>query len=398
MRIAMVHLNLAHPGGDPRMFFSIASALTQIGHEVHIYTAEDNPSIFPDFRKGLEINIVPLEESLSFFLGGRGVFKKTINRWRQRDLQNEAILRIQEKIRTDCNILICQNDYSYSLCGWYKTKNRKAKTVWIMNNVPYYRSPKANPIMDFFSWAASLIEWARARKYVEGIDMIVVHDEERKKLAERLGVPVELLRIPIDFDGFYRPVKSISANTKKAIILGIGSLSPARKFEDIIAVGAVLKKRGYAVKVILICKDFWNDTVYKNFILKKTLELEMDKAVEFWFDGATEKELREAQKRAQVFVFPTHINIWNMSSFEAMAAGLPLVLSRASSITEVLHDGETALFFEPGEVQAAADKIEALVNDPVLYMKIASSGQEFVKQNLTWKAYVEKITAGFGKG
>lgn len=387
----MVHLNLAHPGGDPRMFFSIADSLRKVGHEVVVYTAENDPKFFPELQKGFEINVIPPPEPFSPILGGGGILKKVVNRWKRTRLQEEAVRRIQKKIRTDFDVLICQNDYSYSLGVWYKAQNPRAKTIWIMNNVPYYRSPKAGLVFNFLSWAASLIEWRRARKYIDGIDLVVVHDEERKKLAERLGVPVELLRIPIDFVGFYSPVRVVPEGAKKVVILGVGSLSPARKFEDIISAGAVLRERGYDVQVILICKDFWHDVAYKSFLLKKTEELGMKGAVEFWFNGATEEELRGAQKRANVFVFPTHINIWNMSSFEAMAAGLPLVLSRASSVTEVLRDGKDALFFEPGRPQDAADKIEDLISKPAFYENIASAGQEFVEKNLTWEGYARNF-------
>ena len=109
------------------------------------------------------------------------------------------------------------------------------------------------------------------------------------------------------------------------------------------------------------------------------------------FDGATEEELRAALAAADVFVFASVINIWNMSSFEAMAAGLPLVVSSATSLPEVLKDGTTALFFKPGDAEDIAEKVVALVRDPERCYAIAAAGQKFVGEHLSWDAYAKEF-------
>lgn len=105
----------------------------------------------------------------------------------------------------------------------------------------------------------------------------------------------------------------------------------------------------------------------------------------------SEGGLLEAYEKSDVFVFPNHIKIWGLAAFEAMAAGLPLVVSNITSIAEVLRDNENALFVEPLRPEQIAHKVEQLLKDPLVYKEIATAGQEFVKKELTWDAYAKRF-------
>ena len=77
-----------------------------------------------------------------------------------------------------------------------------------------------------------------------------------------------------------------------------------------------------------------------------------------------------------------------MSSFEAMAAGLVLLVSDSTSVAEALHDGEEALFFPPGDHEAISTHIINLLKNPAQYKEIAEKGQEFVREQLSWDNYI----------
>jgi len=269
--------------------------------------------------------------------------------------------------------------------------NSQAVTVWIMNNAPFYYVRRNSFFVDLVGRLKVFLEKQRAKKYLSGIDLVVVHDLEREKMIREFGKPVTLLRIPVDFKSFYQPAKRISLRKGQAVLLGIGSLSPNRKFEDIIVAGGLLLKKGYDTKVVLVCKDFWKDDSYKQRLFEVTRRSGMSERVIFHFEGVVEKELREIQRQATIFVFPNHINIWSMASFEAMAAGLPLVVSRATSLAEVLRDREHALFFGAGDTAELALRIQELIKSPQLYHRIAGNGQKFVKEHLNWDRYGDEL-------
>ncbi len=391
MKIAIIHFNLAAESGDPRVVFSLAQALKKLGHIVVIYTAQFDAKYFPNLHKGLDIREIPPPARLAVSSTSKRTIDIIKERLSQKRVQAEAARRIAAALDSDFDIIDCHNDYSYQVSRPYRKRNPKAKIVYTMHNPPYYHAPKSNPVVNFLSIVNAKIELIKLRNFLPSIDMIITLDEERKKMAEPLGLPVHILRIPVDFESFKAPVKTFKKGKRDIILLSVGALSPVRKFEDTILAASILRRSEYDARVILICRDFWNEKIYRDFLLRLTKELDMEKYVDFRFEGATEKELKAAQLESDFFIFPNHVNIWGMAAFEAMAAGLPLVVSRVTSVAEVLSDGKNALFSEPGNPENIASKVEKLIKNPKLYFSIAKAGQLFVKENLNWDVYAKKF-------
>ncbi len=113
--------------------------------------------------------------------------------------------------------------------------------------------------------------------------------------------------------------------------------------------------------------------------------------VTFRFDGASEEEMPKLFGECDIFVFPNTERIWGMAVLEAMAAGLPVVASRSTSVAEFLANTEAALFSDPANPESIADAVKDLINNPRKYQEIASQGQELVRNQLSWQAYAEKI-------
>ena len=82
--------------------------------------------------------------------------------------------------------------------------------------------------------------------------------------------------------------------------------------------------------------------------------------MDFYFEGVSDKELFALQAKTFAFIFPNHIKIWGMAAAEAMAAGLPVVVSDSTSVAEAMTDGENALFVRPGHPEEIAAKVKML--------------------------------------
>lgn len=395
----MVHLDLGLESGDPRMLYQIAQGIKKEGHDITIYTAHFNAACFPALHAGLRIVAVdgPSIAAQSVERGST-IASRILARLSRNKLQDEGVERIKRILPRDLDILVCQNDRSYTLGSFYKTVNPKVHTVWIMNNAPFYSERKSNILLTVGSRVNAAIERWRVERNIRGVDLVVVHDEERRKLAASLGKPTILLPIPVDFESFYQSAKTRNPNDRHITLIGIGSLSPARKFEDIISAGAILKDKGYEARVILICNDVRRDRAYKKLLLDRANDNGMNDLVNFYFEGASEKKLRELLQAADFFVFPNHFNIWSMAAFESMAAGLPLIVSRITSVAEVIKDGTEAMVFDHGNCTQIAAAAESLVNDHKRYNEVAAAGQAMVKRELGWKAYIQRfLIAAEGK-
>lgn len=76
--------------------------------------------------------------------------------------------------------------------------------------------------------------------------------------------------------------------------------------------------------------------------------------------------------------------------FEALAVGIPLVVSDLPVLHEVLRPGRDCMMFPPGDVESLRRSVDALLADPDLRERLSRSGVESVSKS-TWMARAERI-------
>jgi glycosyltransferase involved in cell wall biosynthesis len=92
--------------------------------------------------------------------------------------------------------------------------------------------------------------------------------------------------------------------------------------------------------------------------------------------GANTPELMKLYEEADIFCLPTHADGSSIASLEAMACGLPVVVSAVGGIPELIHDGETALLMRRGDYDDMAAKLEQLIGDRDLRLKLGRQGRQ----------------------
>ncbi|TMK98962.1 MAG: glycosyltransferase family 4 protein [Actinobacteria bacterium] len=85
---------------------------------------------------------------------------------------------------------------------------------------------------------------------------------------------------------------------------------------------------------------------------------------------------------ARAFVFPSLYEGFGLPVLEAMARGVPVACSDASSLPEVA--GEAALLFDPYDEDAIAQALARLIDDAELRRRLAALGRERVRE-FTWE-------------
>lgn len=65
---------------------------------------------------------------------------------------------------------------------------------------------------------------------------------------------------------------------------------------------------------------------------------------------------------------------------EAMAAGVAVVGSAIGSVTEILHENETALTYEPGNVEGLAAQVARLIQTPSVRQQLAATGKRVARE------------------
>ena len=139
----------------------------------------------------------------------------------------------------------------------------------------------------------------------------------------------------------------------------------------------------------------WDEDQSRDALIALVKRYKLGPYVELNFEGVSEADIVRMFRESDVFVQtvysppPSHHG-WGLVNFEAMAAGVPVVLVGSATATEVLKDGENALFFEPMNALQVAEKVKFLIDNPDAYQRIAEAGQLYVKEHQSWKRYAEE--------
>jgi glycosyltransferase involved in cell wall biosynthesis len=80
---------------------------------------------------------------------------------------------------------------------------------------------------------------------------------------------------------------------------------------------------------------------------------------------------------------------------EAMASGLPVVVSSVRALAEIIADRETGLLFPPLDSGALADQLQQLIASPALRAKLGSAARDWVARDRTWAHNADRYRAAY---
>lgn len=96
-------------------------------------------------------------------------------------------------------------------------------------------------------------------------------------------------------------------------------------------------------------------------------------------------------RRYDAFILSSFAESFGIAAVEAMACGLPVILSDIAPFREILRGGEDGLLFAPGSPGAAASCISTLCDDPEMRPLLASKSIERSKA-YSPEAYAARLT------
>jgi len=95
--------------------------------------------------------------------------------------------------------------------------------------------------------------------------------------------------------------------------------------------------------------------------------------------------------RARCLAFPTRFDIWGLVLPEAMAAGVPCVVSvQAGAADDLIQDGVNGFRVDFTDAQLAADRLARLLDNPGLAARLGEAASRFIRE----RASLEVSAAG----
>lgn len=107
-----------------------------------------------------------------------------------------------------------------------------------------------------------------------------------------------------------------------------------------------------------------------------------------WVDARGKQEL---MRSADLYVLPSYIEALPVALLEAMAAGVPVVATRVGGIPDVVEHGVHGLLVEPGDPEALARAIIALLTDDALRERLQLTAHRHVEARYSTRAVLAEL-------
>ncbi len=150
------------------------------------------------------------------------------------------------------------------------------------------------------------------------------------------------------------------------LVVTLSRLVPEKGLDVLMETAVMLKEKGYYFIVA-------GDGPLREKLHDKIKELNVGDNVRLTGYVETSRDLMAA---ADAFVLAAHAEPFGIALIEAMASGTPVVAARAGGPLEIIVEGESGLFFEPGVSYDLAAKLTMLKNDTVLSERLAEGAKE----------------------
>jgi alpha-1,3-rhamnosyl/mannosyltransferase len=229
----------------------------------------------------------------------------------------------------------------------------------------------------FPEWVEPETRRMHGRKYehaARSCDRVFVNSRfTGNEVVELLGVGEE--RVVVAYPGIdprFRP-EGEAAHLGGPYVLCVGTLEPRKNLPALMAAFALLRRRHPELTLALVGLEGWE---------REQLAAEGMRLLGFVSDD----ELARLYRGAAAFAYPSRFEGFGIPVVEALASGLPAVVSSHPSLDEA--SGEAALRADPDDPEAFADALEQAL------AASRGTGVEHASR-FTWRACGEAVLAGY---
>lgn len=181
----------------------------------------------------------------------------------------------------------------------------------------------------------------------------------------------------VDVDAYTGEREPQTEHPGRPRLIFLGAIGRRKGVPELLRAVAVLRDRRIDLDVVLVGPEEYTGELAEAHQICDELELTQ----QVHFAGTLfGRDKITALKSADLFVLPSHNEGLPLALLEAMAAGLPIVATRAGGIPDVVDDGVHGLLVKPGDVAGLAQAIEHLIVDRDLARNMATGNVAYVQR------------------
>ena len=263
---------------------------------------------------------------------------------------------------------------------------RKARTLVTVHDLSFRRVPECfEPAL--LTYLNRVVPRSVARA-----DLVLADSESTRRDAIEL-LHLEPDRVAVVYagvdDGFRRVTDAARLEAVRnryslpeRFVLSVGTLQPRKNYIRLIDAFARLSGSDDVHLVISGARGWLYDDIFQRV-------KELDLGTRVLFPGyVAEADLPSLYTLAEVFAFPSLYEGFGLPPLEAMACGTPVVVSRASSLPEVV--GEAGCLVDPLSVEEIAGALQGLLESLDRRSSLAQQGLAQA-QRFTWSSAARRL-------
>lgn len=164
---------------------------------------------------------------------------------------------------------------------------------------------------------------------------------------------------------------------KLPYILFVGTIQPRKNLVRLIEAFSIVSSKASSISLIIAGKPGWT---YEE-IYSAPEKFRVEERVRF-LDYIASEDLPIFYQNAHCFVLPSLYEGFGLPVLEAMACGCPVVVSKTSSLTELV--GEAGLLVNPLNINDIAENLQSIINNSELREDLIKKGLKQVKK-FSWE-------------
>jgi len=274
--------------------------------------------------------------------------------------------------RESIDVVVCNSGLT-TQSGYYAARLSGVPSISYIHS-PYtkryiylYRLHKSNMAV----FVSNAIRTAMKKK-VTFSDTCVIHN----------GIDIELFKSVTTRNR--NMIEGLRIDDGKPVIGQIGSLIHRKGIDLLIEAAKVLRQKEIEFHIVLVGSGPEEDK-FKQMVTSYGLENY------FTFAGDTDSPDLFYKHIFDINVLASRSEAFGLTLAEGASCGLPCVGSNTEGIPEVIRNTKTGLLFEPGNVNDLENKLETLINNPLLRTEMGQKGRGFVVKNFSISKQADKF-------
>lgn len=232
----------------------------------------------------------------------------------------------------------------------------------------------------FYLFIKPLVRFLWKKAVVVIPNSLGIHDLAKKTSAEQA---MEIVENGVDTETFQR--SSEKRNFEPLIFLSTSRLTARKGVDTLIrAFAEACQKSSRPMELQLI-----GDGEQKEALLFLVQSLAVKEHVKF-LGRIDNNALPAFYQKAHVFVLPSKNEGMSNSALEALASGLPLVVSGTGGMPELVTDGENGFFVDSGDIEGFAATLLKFSQDYSLVEKLGAASRRRAETR-SWQRTAEKF-------